>query len=64
MSRTQVTQSSQKTLFVENIWDNVVCLQESNDIKDAAEPSVNATETVNEKCENDEKKSNGNHTPV
>jgi len=39
-------------------------IKESNDIKDAAEPSVNATETVNEKCENDEKKSNGNHTPV
>ena len=34
----------------------------------AKEPIINATETknetVNEKNENDEKKSNGNHTPV
>ena len=34
----------------------------------AKEPIINATETknetVNEKTENEEKKSNGNHTPV
>ena len=51
---------------MKNIFDNVLIMKEANDIK--KEPVINAAESkaeiANEKAENEEKKSNGNHTPV